>query len=227
MSVLKNLRGIFFTEEEPKEEKETSSKETKSTTQATNTSSSNTTDTTTTVNTSESQGTKDDKIIDTLFQAIESNNLNGFDYLEFKRSVKGLEKMVADEATRFKSAFATASTIGITMEKLVETADYYAKVLDKEKSQFIKAAKDQSEHLIDNRKKELQHLLKSLEDKKKMIDEMQNDLLKGEERIKQIQDGIKSATVNIENTKKNFETSWSFLKEQIVTDIEKIKTYLK
>lgn len=226
MSVLKNLRGIFITEEEPKEENEAASKESKSTTQATNTSSSNTTDTTT-VNTSESQGTKDDKIIDTLFQAIENSNLNGFDYLEFKRSVKGLEKMVADEATRFKSAFATASTIGITMDKLVETADYYAKVLDKEKSQFIQAAKDQSEHLIDNRKKELQHLLKSLEEKKKMIDEMQNDLIKGEERIRQIQDGIKSATVNIENTKKNFETSWSFLKEQIITDIEKIKTYLK
>lgn len=224
MSVLKNLRGIFITDDETKDKNEESSNENDAKEEVVKTT---TTTTHTSVSNSDIQGQKDDKIIDTLFEAIERNNLNGFDYLEFKRSVKGLEKMVADEATRFKSAFATASTIGITMDKLVETADYYVKILDKERSQFVQAAKDQSENLIENRKKEIQHLLKSLEEKKKMIDEMQKDLLKGEERIKQIQEGIDHAAVNIENTKKNFESSWSFLKEQIITDIEKIKTYLK
>lgn len=175
----------------------------------------------------ETSGNVDEKIVNTLFQAIEQNNLKGFDYLEFKQAVQGLKKMVADEATRFKSAFATASTMGITMDKLVDSANYYVSILDKEKSQFIKAANDQSNRLVGDRKKELDHLMKSLADKKRMIDQLQQELSKGEERIKVIQDGIENSTIKIENTKRNFEASWGHLKKQMLNDIEKIKTYLK
>ncbi len=226
MSVLKNLKSIFVVEDEQTEEK---------TSDAKTTSKKEDKPTETTANNKKepipvkplTEGKRDEKIINTLFKAIEKSNLNGFDYLEFKQSVKGLEKMVTDEATRFKSAFATASTMGVTMNKLVETAEYYAKILDKEKSEFVKAANNQSNALIDNRKKELQLLLKAMGDKKKMIEQLQEELKVSEQKIQQIQTGIDKATVKIDNTKKNFEVSFSYLKNQIVNDIDKIKTYLK
>ena len=221
MSVLKNLRSIFIVDnQEEKKEKVDKTANTSSTNDAKTAKQK--------VDPAvENTGKRDDKIIDTLFNAMEKNNLSGFDYLEFKTAIQGLEKMVVDEATRFKSAFATASTIGVTMDKLIESADHYAKVLDKEKNKFIEAASQQSSNLIDNKNKELQQLLKTLEGKKKMIEQMQDELIKGEGRIKTIQDGIKNSTVKIDNTKRNFEASWSLLKNQIVTDIDKMRRYLK
>ena len=55
-----------------------------------------------------SPGKVSSKFMEILFKAMEDNNLDGFDYLEFKQSLKSLEKMPMDEQTRFKSAFAMA-----------------------------------------------------------------------------------------------------------------------
>ena len=66
----------------------------------------------------------DEKSLDFLVQALESNNLPGFDYLEFKRAVLQLQEINLDEPTAYKSAVTTAATLGITKEKLLETAGF-------------------------------------------------------------------------------------------------------
>ncbi|MEZ4920023.1 MAG: hypothetical protein R2792_13045 [Saprospiraceae bacterium] len=71
----------------------------------------------------------DEKSLTFLTQAIEKNNLPGFDYFEFKRAVSSLLQMDIDEATAYKSAFATAATMGLTKDKLLETASYYRNVV--------------------------------------------------------------------------------------------------
>ena len=223
--MLKNLRNVFVVDETNNENDEKPSNKETSTPKSKNQPKETVPDAKSTVTPKE--GVKDSKIINTLFKAIEKSNLDGFDYLEFKQSIKGLEKMVIDEATRYKSAFATASTMGVTLDKLVDTANYYIKVLDKEKSQFFKAAGEQTTSLVDNRKKEIQLLLKTMADKKEMISRMQGELDKSEQRLKIIQNGIDQASVKIENTKKNFDVSFSHLRDQITTDIDKIKNYLK
>jgi hypothetical protein len=230
MSTLKKLKSIFIVEAEPKQTPSESSSSVEGTAKSTETNSkANPIDT----NVSQSatnlaiENEKDDKIIDTLLGAIEKNNLGGFDYLEFRQSLKGLEKIVVDEATRYKSAFATASTMGVTMDRLVETADYYAKILDKERDHFVKAAGEQSVNLIEKRKQELQLLLKGMGDKKKQIEQLQQELLSGEDKIKTIQESIDGAALKIESTKQKFESSFRFLKDQITADIERIKTFLK
>jgi predicted nucleic acid-binding Zn-ribbon protein len=117
--------------------------------------------------------------------------------------------------------------MGVTMDRLVETADYYAKILDKERDHFVKAAGEQSVNLIEKRKQELQLLLKGMGDKKKQIEQLQQELLSGEDKIKTIQESIDGAALKIESTKQKFESSFRFLKDQITADIERIKTFLK
>ncbi|MCP4124497.1 MAG: hypothetical protein GY751_22360 [Bacteroidetes bacterium] len=220
MSVLKNFKSIFIVEEEKKKAPAAKKQTTKEQKSPTSTKS-------TTRKTSATPGKQDDKIINALFKALEDNNLNGFDYIEFKRSVKGLEKMVADEATRFKSAFSTASTMGVTLDKLVETASYYVKILDKERDQFVKAAGDQTTSLVENRKKEMQQMLKGMAEKKAMIEKLNKELKSSEGRLQKLQEGIDTATVKIEETKKNFDVSFTHLKGQIQQDIEKMTNFLK
>ena len=51
--------------------------------------------------------------------------ITGFDYLEYRRSLKSLETFPMDEATKFRSSYATASTMGVTVEKLLESIEFY------------------------------------------------------------------------------------------------------
>ncbi|MEM6967493.1 MAG: hypothetical protein AAF573_22205, partial [Bacteroidota bacterium] len=66
----------------------------------------------------------DEKSISFLTGALDRNNLPGFDYIEFKQSLAALAKLNMDEETAFKSAFATAATVGLTKGKLLETASH-------------------------------------------------------------------------------------------------------
>ncbi len=80
------------------------------------------------------------KFMEILFKAMEDNNLDGFDYLEFKQSLKSLEKMLMDEATRFKSAFAMAQRMKATPALLVKTANHYLNILKQEEQKFENAS---------------------------------------------------------------------------------------
>ena len=63
-----------------------------------------------------SHGDIDSKSVDFLAKALDKNNIPGFDYLEFKQSLTALKKMGMDAETSIKSAYATASTVGLTKE---------------------------------------------------------------------------------------------------------------
>lgn len=228
MSVLKNLRSIFIVEEDngTKEPDAKTSAEVPSKGAKAKPSNSQPKSNPRPVSDIPS-GKTDDRIVNTLFEAMERANLDGFDYIEFKRSVRGLEKMVTDEATRFKSAFATASTMGVTMDKLVETANHYVTILDRERQQFFSAAAQQTKKLVDNREKELKQMLQTMADKKRMIEQLNKELDESEQKMKAMQDSIEEASSKIEHTKKNFDVSFNYLRELISNDIEKIKTFLK
>ena len=90
-------------------------------------------------------GKSSPKFTNILLQAMEANNLDGFDYLEYKQSLHNLAKMPMDEQTRYQSAFAAASTMGATPAKLVKTAHFYLDVLKKEEAKFAQALANQKD----------------------------------------------------------------------------------
>jgi len=55
-----------------------------------------------------------EKFTTMLLKAIEANNIDGFDYIEFKEAIQGTEGMGMSEEMRYKSAFAVAKTMGVT-----------------------------------------------------------------------------------------------------------------
>lgn len=82
---------------------------------------------------SETNAQSDPKFVELLLKAIESNNIEGFDYLEYKNSLRSIENVIPDEGVRFKSAFEMAKTMGMTKAKLVESANHYLGVLKMKK----------------------------------------------------------------------------------------------
>src|SRR5690606_39218150 len=86
-------------------------------------------------------GKVQDKLFDVLFGALQANNQQGFDYMEFKDFVKSLASVPMDDATRFKSAFATAQTMGATKDVILKSANHYLDILSREEAKFQDALK--------------------------------------------------------------------------------------
>src|SRR5688572_16478518 len=111
------------------------------------------------------KGQVQDKFLEVLFGALESNNQEGFDYLEFKDFLRSLANVPMDDATRFKSAFATAQTMGATKEKILSTARVYMDVLSKEEIKFQEALTGQRDKNLTAKQHDIKKHEQSIQDK--------------------------------------------------------------
>ena len=103
-------------------------------------------------------GKVSDKFTQVLFSAMERDNQEGFDYLEFKQSLRSLEKMPMDEATRYQSALAMAKTLGATPPGLLQSAAHYMNVLRLEEKKFGDALAKQEAEKIGQKGKDQERL---------------------------------------------------------------------
>lgn len=172
-------------------------------------------------------GAIDNKIVEKLLQAIEKNNLEGFDYLEYKKSLKALEKMPMDEATKYRSAFATASTMGVTLEKLLNTTDFYLGVLDKENEQFLGAFKSQFNDKVSGREREIAQFEAIIKEKSEQIKKLTEEITKHQQQIGDLKAKLKESNAKINKTQNDFKISYDHLKSQLEEDKVKMQKYLK
>lgn len=168
----------------------------------------------------------DDKSVEFLTKALEKNNLPGFDYIEFKQSLAALSSMNLDEETAFKSAFATASTMGLTKSKLTDSAAHYKKVLIKEKSQFEVAMQNQLKQRVDGKVKEVEKLKAQIVKHQEKIQQLQQQIDQYQHTIDGADAQINEAKEKIEGTKQGFDTAHQSILNQIEKDINNINVYL-
>lgn len=171
-------------------------------------------------------GKADQKFVDILLSAIEKNNLEGFDYLEYKSSLQGLDNMAMDEATRYKSAFVMAKTMGVTPEKLLNSAKHYVGILNKEETKFIDALKNQRQKQVVSREDELTRIQKEVEAKKAQIKQLNKEIEAHESSYKSTKDGINKSAAKVEKTNDRFMHAYKVVLGQIMTDVENMKKYL-
>lgn len=164
---------------------------------------------------------------DVLFQAMERANVDGFDYLEFKKALQNLAKMDMDEATRYRSAFAMAQTMNATPDSLVSTAGHYLSALQREEQQFEQALAKQEQQRIGARRQQLEQLEQEAAAKSEQISRLQAEIDALQEQQQEIRQSIREAATRVEQTKNDFIVSYERLVNQIRSDIEKMRQYLK
>jgi len=172
-----------------------------------------------------SKGSVSEKFMDILLKSLEANNLEGFDYLEYKQTMQNLGDM--DDQAKFQNAFAMAKTMGATSKHLVDTASHYLKILDQEQSKFEVALKNQQSNNITGRKQEIADLSKVVEQKEAQIEKLNEDIAKHKKAIEKKSSELDGAANKIERTKNNFAASYQLLTSQIREDVDKMKNYLK
>lgn len=165
----------------------------------------------------------DDKSMDFLIGALEKSNLKGFDYLEYKLSLGRLFKIGMDKEVAFKSAFATATTVGLSKEKLVSSAQHYKEVLAREKQQFDVALKNQMERRVKSKKTEVEKLKVQIQTWKDQISKLQNQIAASQATIDSADQHIQNEMSKIESTKVNYEKTLENILGKIDDDLSNIQ----
>ncbi len=162
-------------------------------------------------------GSPDQKSVDFLENALVKQTQPGFDFLKFKQSISQLAGLNLDASTSLKSAFATASTMGVTKDSLLQSARHYLTVLGDEKKQFDEALNKQVQQRIASKKDELSSLQSQIEDHKRQISKLEKQITEFQEKISRSDEEMAEARTSIDQTKMKFETTY----QQFVAAIEK------
>ena len=168
----------------------------------------------------------DERSVAFLTNALEKNNLPGFDYIEFKQSMAALAQMNLDEATAMKSAYATAATVGLTKDKLLQTAAHYKKIVDGERAGFAKAMAKQTIEKVSGKEKEVETLRATIEKQKQQIKQLEDQIAKYQKTIDSADEDVKAAKAKIDAAKEKFDFAHQSVMNQIDKDIENIQKYL-
>jgi uncharacterized coiled-coil DUF342 family protein len=168
----------------------------------------------------------DEKSVDTLTKALNAANLPGFDYLEFKQSLGALSKLNMDEATAIKAAFATATSMGLTKHKLIETAQHYKSVLAGEKNKFQQALENTVQARVEGKKNEIERLKTQVEEYSIKIKQLEEQITRHQATINSADSTIQSEKEKIEGIHRNFEEAHQSLINQIDKDILNINQHL-
>jgi len=151
----------------------------------------------------------------------EANRTNpvfqGTDFKEFIDSKSDVEG-IADEATRYRTAFNVLKRTGLTKDKLVTTGGEYLNVIDRDVKAFESVYLDQykiqverKEQLLQQKAQELQALTEKIEALNKEMKQMSQEILVSKDRLNSNKNSFTSAGQNI--------------KKEIETELKKIDEY--
>ncbi|MBK8699862.1 MAG: hypothetical protein IPN29_10135 [Saprospiraceae bacterium] len=167
----------------------------------------------------------DSKFIDILMKAIEENNLEGFDYLEFKSSLQSLAKMNMDDMTRYQSALVMAKTLGATPDKILQSANHYLSILKNESDKFQQAVEAQKVRLNQDQEVGLKSLQTSIAQKEKQIEILTREIESEKQKLSKMQVDIQAGAAKISDTSSRFSQAYTLVKKQIADDIQNITSY--
>src|SRR4051812_36681412 len=151
-------------------------------------------------------------------EANEKNPLfQGTDFKEFIDSKIDVEA-IADEATRYKTAFNVLKRTGLTKERLVTTGQEYIKLIDQDLKGFAdaynlqyKADVEQREQLLQKKAEELQSLNDRISALNQEMKQLSQQITQNKEKL----NGNKNAFISAGQEKKN----------EIEGELEKIDQY--
>jgi flagellar motility protein MotE (MotC chaperone) len=172
-------------------------------------------------------GKVNEKFMEVLFKAMEAINTPAFDYFEYRQAVNNLASMPMDEATRYKSAYAMAQTMGASSELLINSANGYLAALQDEDSKFQQAANNQAQSQIGNKQAQIDNFDAVIKQKNEQIKRLLDEIEQHKKEMEQLKLDISQSTSKVAQTKSDFDVTYHFLTGQIQKDVENMKNYLK
>lgn len=166
------------------------------------------------------------KMSNALLKAIKENYTTQFDYLTFKQSVAKMRELGLDEETSYKSAFATASTMGYKKSTILTSISQYKTVLNKEKERFADSLKHQIAVKVDGKNLQVEKIKKQIASHKSKIESLQKEILIYEDKLNNMDSIVEENRTKIMETRDNFKAAYDNLYTQIEEDLLSVDKYL-
>lgn len=141
----------------------------------------------------------------------------GTDFKEFIDSKSDVEG-IADEPTRYRTAFNVLKRAGLTKEKLVTTGRAYINVIDKDINAFEAVYNEQYKIQVQQKEQLLQHKAQELQALTEKIESLNKEM-------KQLSQELSSSKERLGANKNSFVLSGENIKQEIETELKKIDEY--
>ncbi len=221
----KKIKNLFISEENADTPQNNTKKE-ETTITKDNLSSKNSTNTPTgkIINQNNTGGNFDQKIFDSLIKVLEDKNLPGEDYMEFMEALQNMKNIPLEETVKMQTVLATLSTKGLTKQKILESADFYVKVLEDEKNKFNEALKQETVKQIGSKQDEIKSLEEQNKSKTEQIAQLTENINQNQQQISKIKASMEEASVKIKTTESNFNYTFDTVVSQIKNNSVKINS---
>ena len=171
-------------------------------------------------------GVIDDKFIKHFETLLSEANVPGPDYYEFKQAINNMAALSLDEATKYKVAFATLSTQGLTKDKIASTLNSYIQLITADKATFDANVAEKIANDISSRDANIkinEDLSKQYADQ---IDELSKKINENNIIINTLRTEQSEIQNKINNSISNYTASQNKFLNDLTNDVQKISTYL-
>lgn len=168
----------------------------------------------------------DPRLVAQLRQTIQENNRPGFDYYEFAASLQALAAVIPDESTRYRSAFATAATMGLTVPVLLESSQGYRDLLKQESGEFEKELVATRKTEVGNKQDEIEKIKKDIQTSSETIQRLTNEIAQAQQRAQALESQIVEANTKLERAKGRFQASVEVIDSEIAHHQDQIRALL-
>ena len=155
-----------------------------------------------------------------VMEAENKKNFPGADYYEFQLALENM-KEVPVESAKYSSAFNVLSaTQGLTKDHLVQTAQQYIGVIDREINEFSAGFDKENKEQVDDKQS-------LIEDKTRQMQELSEQIVALNDEIKHLSQELVDNKNRLSSMKTSFLAVAQGQKDKISNELNKIGTYIK
>lgn len=161
-------------------------------------------------------GTDYSKVLD---DVLEQGTKDGEDFLHFHKAIIAMDGKPLTEEQKYEFTYPAYKSLGITAEKLINSASYNLSLLDKEEQKFTAEWNDAQSQQVEAKKKMIEKLAAENADLAQKIQDNNS-------KSQKLNEEVFASTNSLNNEKMGFENQLNIKKSVIQDRITKIKTYL-
>ena len=137
-----------------------------------------------------------------------------------------LEVHIRDEKARLSATFASLSIQGLTKETLVDSANKYKAIIEKDKASFEHALADKLKSEVGHRQKELQDYEKKIATNAEQIQKLTKEITESQLIIGKLKTEVLEQENKLNKNNDGYQIASKAIINKIVTDIQKIQSTL-